>query len=178
LCATVLTSGFAAGGQVTQRPDGAQVLPALHMLPGQQSCPTPPQLTTAQLPPTQLSPALQAEPLGQHGWPFAPQAAATHVPLLHVNPALQGVPAVQHACPEPPHMAPPGQPAGGAVSGFSLMVRRHVAHLLQSPGVVTCSRHRQPPSDVAEHVEPLANDTSVAVHASSWKPASQDEPKS
>jgi hypothetical protein len=142
-------------------------LPLLQVFPLQQSCPRLPQLTSEQVPPVQLRPASHGGPLAQQSSPLPPQAAAVHTPLLQVNPALHAVPPAQHGCPEPPHIAPPGQPAGGGVLDFSVMVRRHVAHLLQSAGVVTCSLHWHPPSGVAEHVDPLACDTSVAVHAPS-----------
>jgi hypothetical protein len=179
LCAIVSTSGLTPDGHATQRPEGAQVVPLLQVLPLQQSSPRLPQLTSEQVPPVQLSPAAHEGPLAQQTSPLPPQGAAVHTPLLQVNPALHGVPPAQHGCPVPPHIAPPGQPAGGVVLDVSVMVRRHVAHLLQSAGVVTRSLHRHPPSGVAEHVEPLACDTSVAVHAPSWNPASQDAgPKS
>jgi hypothetical protein len=44
--------------------------------------------------------------------------------------------------------------------------------LKQSGGVVTCTRHRQPPIGVAEHVEPFSWEISTALHVSSLNPVS------
>ena len=70
-------------------------------------------------------------------------------------------------------LAPQGQPVGGGPSGVSVTTTPHVAHLLQSRGVVTVTLHIQPPSGTAEHVEPFAAEFSVAAQVPNWKPESQ-----
>lgn len=100
------------------RPDGQPQVPALHMSPGGQRVPQPPQCSTLVLTSTQ-NPTHSLWPTAHAQNPSTQDAPGAHV--LAQAPQLIG--SVRRSTQPPAHAARPrGQPPGGITTGPSLMV--------------------------------------------------------
>jgi hypothetical protein len=183
-------------GAQTHTPLAPQVAPLLHTLPGQQACPTAPQVTHD--PPLHTAPAPQ--PGGQvPPQPSGPQVAPPQlgaqmqVPPEQVAPALQALPG-QQGCPTAPHVAQrpldmhkvpgaqpggqvPPQPSGPQVRPAHDGTQAQVPFTQLAPG-----SHEVPPQQVcpmAPHEEqvPLALQAVPAPHPGGQVPPQPSGPQ-